>query len=110
MADVYESNEMSVLDYVTASAVHTSKTKPDCKKIWGLDGLQEILKVSRHPVTAIGGITVQNARQIMNAGASGVAVIGAVHDYKDPYLAACNLTQELNCEQHQKSTKTRIRI
>lgn len=89
--DLERSNASSALDYVTASAVYPSKTKPDCKKIWGLKGLSEIVHLSKHPVTAIGGITLTNIKDIHRAGASGVAVVGAIHDAHDPYDASKNL-------------------
>jgi thiamine-phosphate pyrophosphorylase len=40
------------------------------------------------PVIGIGGITAQNAGAIVAAGASGVAVIGAIWDASDPEAAA----------------------
>lgn len=77
--------------YVTASAIFPSKTKPGCIRIWGLEGLKEVVSRSRHPVTAIGGITVNNAWKIIEAGAVGIAVVGAIHDYPDPQDAARKL-------------------
>ncbi|MGL9682073.1 MAG: hypothetical protein ACR5K2_03825 [Wolbachia sp.] len=32
----------------------------------------------------VGGINQENAVQVMRTGASGVAVIGAIHEAKDP--------------------------
>lgn len=91
MRDLEISNQSEAITYVTASAVYPSKTKPECKTIWGIKGLSEIVQQSRHPVTAIGGITAHNIQQIERAGASGVAVIGAIHDHADPYLASKSL-------------------
>lgn len=91
MRDLALSNESDAITYITASAVYPSKSKPLCKTLWGIHGLSAIVKESRHPVTAIGGITVHNIKAIERAGASGVAVIGAIHDHADPYLAAKHL-------------------
>lgn len=81
-------NTLEGLYYVTASAVFPSKTKPDCKKIWGIDGLKEVVCQSNHPVTGIGGIKVHNARKIIDAGAVGIAVVGAIHNAPVPYGVA----------------------
>lgn len=88
MAEVIFANCSSAIDYVTASAVLPSKTKPYSKKIWGLEGLKEVVTHSKHPVTAIGGIKAYNLAPIMNTGIEGVAVIGAIHDANNPYQAA----------------------
>ena|SRR6185312_8958171 len=89
-------NELSCIDYVGASAIFPSKTKTDCKTIWGLEGLEQIVKLSRHPVVAIGGIDGQNAGEVMKRGASGIAVVSALHDALDPKLAAQQLRD--SCE------------
>jgi thiamine-phosphate pyrophosphorylase len=85
------SNKLTSIDYITASAVFPSKTKPNCKKIWGLEGLCEIVEKSRHPVTAIGGIKKHNIGSIMKSGVSGVAVVGAIHDEPNAFIAAKRL-------------------
>jgi thiamine-phosphate pyrophosphorylase len=81
----------SPANYVTASAVFPSATKTDCKMFWGINGLQEIVSRSVHPVTAIGGITSETIVQIFNTGAKGVAVVSAISNAKDPKLAAMRL-------------------
>jgi thiamine-phosphate pyrophosphorylase len=88
-------NVLEGLYYVTASAVFPSKTKPDCKKIWGIDGLRKVVLRSKHPVTAIGGIKAYKAKKVMDAGAVGIAVVGAIHNSPDPYGAALNLRNAL---------------
>ncbi len=88
-------NELSCIDYVAASAVFKSQTKTDCKTLWGLEGLKQIVKLSRHPVVAIGGINHLNAGQVMACGVSGIAVVSAIHDAADPKLAAQQLRQSL---------------
>ena len=43
------------------------------------------------PLIAIGGITAENAREVLDAGAHGVAVIGAIWRHPDPVSAAKEL-------------------
>lgn len=82
-------NKLEGLYYVTASAVFPSKTKPDCKKIWGPEGLQDVLDRSNHPVTGIGGIIPSRIKKLKRV--AGYAVVGWIHDNPDPELAAREL-------------------
>lgn len=50
-----------------------SKEKPD--PVVGLAGLREARKATAKPLVAIGGITAENARSVIEAGADAVAVI-----------------------------------
>lgn len=88
-------NQMADLNYIAASTVFASKNKMDCKTIWGLNGLRELVRKSRHPVMAIGGIHVGNVQQVMASGAYGVAVISALHDSLDPKLTAKELIMKI---------------
>jgi thiamine-phosphate pyrophosphorylase len=91
-----EANQLQCIDYIAASAVFPSKTKPDCKTIWGFKGLKKITKTSIHPVVAIGGINKSNIRKVIGAGACGAAVISAIHDHTQPGNAAQELMKEIN--------------
>lgn len=88
-------NQLVCIDYVAASAIFPSKTKRDCKKIWGLAGLKSIAQQSKHPVIAIGGINITNIRDVMMNGAFGVAVVSAIHDEAKPERMASALIQEV---------------
>lgn len=63
--------------YIGAGPVWTTPTKPDADPPIGLDGLREISEAVRIPVIAIGGIDPSNARECIDAGAFGVAVVRA---------------------------------
>lgn len=89
------------VNYVTASAIYPSKTKPECNTIWGLDGLRSVVTNSKHPVTAIGGINTRNAGDIFSAGAVGVAVVGAIHDPICPHQASQELINVIKNVQKQ---------
>lgn len=82
-----------VADYVLFGHVFPSHSKPGkCPK-----GLEELKKVSRLniPVIAIGGITPENTYQVLQAGATGIAVISGVLDAKDPVAAVKSYANEL---------------
>jgi thiamine-phosphate pyrophosphorylase len=64
-------------DYLGAGAIFATPSKPEADAI-GIAGLNAIGKATRLPLVAIGGINAANARQVLSAGADGVAVISAV--------------------------------
>lgn len=65
-------------DYVALSPVFSTGTKPDAGPGHGLEVLREIRRNISVPVIAIGGISRENIRDVIAAGADGVAVISAV--------------------------------
>jgi thiamine-phosphate pyrophosphorylase len=97
-------NQLTCIDYIAASAVFPSKTKPDCKTIWGLAGLRQITQLSKYPVMAIGGINIGNIGMIIDNGACGAAVIGAIHNDYDPRKSAADLIAEIDHSIEKKRT------
>jgi thiamine-phosphate pyrophosphorylase len=93
LEELEQSQKLTSIDYITASAVFPSKTKPQCRTLWGINGLTQLNKNSKFPVTGIGGITEKNVREIMITGIKGIAVIGAIHDVSNPYLASQKLRE-----------------
>jgi len=71
-------------DYVTASPVFLTASKPGYGPALGLDGLARIVARSSGPVVALGGITAENAAECIAAGARGVAVMGEIMRAADP--------------------------
>jgi len=87
--------EKNGADYVSASPVFTTPTKPDTPPPTGLEGLRAIVEAVNLPVIAIGGINEKNAAEVMEAGAQGVAVISAVVSPPDIAAAARHLRETL---------------
>jgi len=54
----------------------------------GLDLLKELVSGAKIPVIAVGGITQENAAQVMETGVAGIAAISALSDPQDPAAAA----------------------
>lgn len=79
------------VDYLGISPVFTTPTKTDTTTEWGLNGLKEVARKSRHKLVAIGGINSKNAGQVMRHGADGIAVVSAICAANDPALAAKEL-------------------
>lgn len=81
------------VDYLGVSAVFATPTKVDIKYNWGLNGLREVRKISRHLLVAIGGINSSNILDVVRAGADSVAVVSAICSAANPYQAALTLNQ-----------------
>ena len=67
--------ELLPVDYIAAGPVFPTSTKTDADPVIGLNGLREICSRASRPVVAIGGITMENARDVFACGAASVAVI-----------------------------------
>jgi len=65
-------------DYVALSPVFATGSKPDAGPGHGLAIVRQIRSAVRIPVIAIGGIGPENAGEVIDAGADGVAVISAI--------------------------------
>ncbi|MEN8236760.1 MAG: thiamine phosphate synthase [Pseudomonadota bacterium] len=95
MDDLHRANSTDALDYVAASSVFATSNKQDIKTKWELEGVQKLSKQSRYPVVGIGGIDVFNAASVIAAGASGIAVIGALHDSGSPSKTAKQIQKSI---------------
>lgn len=80
--------ERAGADYLGVGPVYPTETKPDAGAPIGLEGLRRIASSVTIPVVAIGGITADNAGDVIEAGAAGVAVISAVAGAEDRVRAA----------------------
>jgi thiamine-phosphate pyrophosphorylase len=87
------------VDYLSLGPMFptTSKLRPD--PVVGLEGLRELRPLATKPLVAIGGIRLEQARDVLEAGADSVAVIS------DLLPAACDLdTLRLRAEEWLKLT------
>jgi thiamine-phosphate pyrophosphorylase len=63
---------------VAVGPVFATGSKEDAEPVVGLEGVRRARALTRKPLVAIGGITRENARSVIDAGADSVAVIGAL--------------------------------
>jgi thiamine-phosphate pyrophosphorylase len=71
-------------DYIGCGAVWRTGTKDVGGEEIGTERLRAVVGAVRIPVVAIGGITVQRAREVAPTGAAGVAVVRTVMAATDP--------------------------
>ena len=92
-------------DYVGVTVWPTA-SKPDAVPA-GLETVRAVADASPLPVVGIGGITADNAAQVVHAGAVGVAVISAVAHSSDPAGATRTLLRRVHAARSQTETETR---
>ncbi len=78
-----EEGDRSSADYIAFGPVFLTGSKERPDPTVGLEGLRAARKATRKPLVAIGGITVESARAVIEAGADAVAVISDLLKYPD---------------------------
>jgi len=77
-------------DYIGYGPMYKTSTK-DAGVPKGVEGLRAIRERIIIPIVAIGGINANNAAEVITAGADAVAVISAVSEADDIYMAAAGI-------------------
>lgn len=83
-------------DYLGANIVFHTPTKPDPREPLGLSGVGLLAGATPLPLVAIGGINISNARSVIDAGATGIAVVSAIMSAPDPGMAARQLRDAIH--------------
>jgi thiamine-phosphate pyrophosphorylase len=84
------------LSYIALSPIFITPTKPEAQSAWGVEGLQQARRISRHAIAAIGGINIDNAAQVLQAGADMIAVVSAICTAPSPREAAAALRRVID--------------
>jgi len=83
--------ERSNADYLGTGALRNTDSKTDTSVI-GIEGIAEVIRSTRLPVVAIGGVRPEDLPALGKHGAAGVAVIGGILGAGDPGAAAAAYT------------------
>lgn len=84
--------EQDGADYLGVGPIFEARsTKPDAAEPMGLRLLRQVCQTCQIPVIAIGGINHTNAKQVMDSGANGIAVISAIVAADDVVAASRSL-------------------
>jgi thiamine-phosphate pyrophosphorylase len=75
--------DRSTADYIAFGPIFPTASKENPDPVVGLEGLREARPVTGKPLVAIGGITLQNAQEVLVAGADSLAVLGDLLDAPD---------------------------
>ena len=103
-ANSYEDIEMAVnngADYIGLGPYRYTVTKKKLSSILGMDGYRSILRKCSDnnieiPIVAIGGITLDDIRPLMQTGIFGVAVSGCILSADNPVDYTRRLIVEIN--------------
>jgi len=82
-------------DYLGVGPMYPSASKADAGEAVGPERIAELRAACSLPIVGIGGITAERVAPVIRAGASGVAVIGAVVGAEDPAEAARDLKRAI---------------
>lgn len=82
------------VDYLGCGAIKATPTKES--SVISLETLSQICEKSPVGVVAIGGIDKELIKKLKGIKISGIAVVRAIMDAQDAYLAAKELRQEMN--------------
>ncbi|MGI9044388.1 MAG: thiamine phosphate synthase [Gemmatimonadaceae bacterium] len=82
-------------DYAGIGPVFPTGTKRDAGAAIGAQEFRRLAVATGLPAVGIGGISAGNARQVIDAGAAGIAVVAAVFGSEDPRAAAALLLSSI---------------
>ncbi|MEO1192305.1 MAG: thiamine phosphate synthase, partial [Pseudomonadota bacterium] len=84
-----DSARQGYADHLGIGPVFSTQTKADAAPALGLDGLADLRAALQDlPAVAIGGISLEQASDVMACGIDGLAVVSAIAGAADPRAAA----------------------
>jgi len=98
--DMARAAQAAGADYVAFGSFFASPTKPAAPRA-SLDLLRDATTAIQVPLVAIGGITLANAPQLLDAGADSLAVLSALFEAPDIRASAHDLNQLFKVESEQ---------
>jgi thiamine-phosphate pyrophosphorylase len=86
--------EQAGADYVQIGTIYATQSKPDLKPS-GSKLVREVAAAVAVPVLAVGGVSPENAAEVIDAGASGASVISAILGAEDHQAASRQLVEAM---------------
>jgi thiamine-phosphate pyrophosphorylase len=74
----------SSADYIAVGPIFTTGSKMNPDPVIGVDFIRKVRAMSDKPIVAIGGITLEQAAKVIEAGADSVAVMGDILRAENP--------------------------
>jgi thiamine-phosphate pyrophosphorylase len=90
----------SSADYIAVGPIYDTSTKANPDPVVGVDLLRRVRRLSDKPVVAIGGITLEHAAAVIEAGADSIAVISGILRASDPGQRARQYIKTLETAKH----------
>ncbi len=96
----FERAAASSADYIAVGPVYSTSTKANPDPVVGVDFLRRVRTLTEKPIVAIGGITLEQAAAVIEAGANSVAVISGILTAADPGERAKQYLNTLEAAKH----------
>lgn len=90
-----ENYHTEVSDCLGISPVFQTSTKKDTITEWGIQGIEKIRSLTDKPLVAIGNMNIQNAYEVIKAGADCIAVVSAICSADNPAKAAYEIKNQI---------------
>ena len=71
-------------DYIAVGPVFATKSKENPDPVTGIEFIRRMRRLTTKPIVAIGGITLERAAGVVEAGADSVAVISDIISSENP--------------------------
>jgi thiamine-phosphate pyrophosphorylase len=84
----FEQAAATSADYIAVGPIFSTSTKENPDPVVGTKFIREVRPLTDKPIVAIGGITLERAAEVIEAGADSVAVISDILRAPDPGVRA----------------------
>ena len=91
-------------DYLAVGPIFATGSKENPDPVVGTALLKELRRLTERPIVAIGGITLDRATEVMEAGADAVAVISGILRAADPAMRAREFLEALEAPRSSAAT------
>jgi len=96
----FERAAASSADYIAVGPVFGTSSKANPDPVVGLDFIRKVRRLTEKLVVGIGGITLERAASVIEAGADSVAVISGILTAPDPAQRARQYIEILETAKH----------
>jgi|SRR5208282_1034759 len=96
----FERGAASSADYIAVGPIFSTSSKANPDPVVGLDFISRVRALTNKPIVAIGGITLERAAAVIEAGADSVAVISGILSADDPGQRAREYIKTLEAAKH----------
>jgi len=96
----FERAAASSADYIALGSIFSTSSKANPDPVVGLDLLRKARALTDKPVVAIGGISLERAASVIEAGADSVAVISGILGSQNPAQRARQYIETLASAKH----------
>ncbi len=90
----------STADYIAIGPLFSTASKANPDPVVGLDFLRQVRELTDKPIVGIGGISLDRAKSVIEAGADSVAVISGVLGSPNPAQSARQYLEVLETAKH----------